>query len=115
MAITQAFSGSASSWATEFSLTANSTVLASQASPGVYQLFVDMTALGATDTYTIRVYDKVRADSAARRVILEHVVVGVQSSVWAFPSLVLMHGWDMSIVGTGTTTRTIEWSIRKVA
>ncbi len=115
MAITQAFSGTNSAWGTEWSLTNNSTVLASQASPGVYQLFVDLTSLGAGDTYTIRIYDKVLAGSAARKVIVEHVVVGVQSSLWAFPSLVLMHAWDMSIVGTGTTTRTIEWSIRKVA
>lgn len=115
MAITEAYNGTNASWATEYSLTNASTTLANQTSPGVYQLFLDLSALGAGDTYTIRIYEKVRS-TGTRRIVLEHVVTGAQSPpTWAFPSLVLTHGWDMSILGTGTTTRSIDWSIRKVA
>lgn len=115
MAISQAFSGTNASWATEYSLTNASTTLANQADDGVYQLFLDLSALASGDTYTIRIYEKV-ISTGTRRIVLEHVVTGAQTPpLWAFPSLVLLHGWDMSIVGTGNTTRSIDWSIRKVA
>ena len=115
MAITEAYSGTHASWAVEYSLTNASTTLANQTSPGVYQLFVDLSALASGDTYTLRVYEKVRSTSA-RRIVIEHVVVGAQATpVWAFPALTLLNGWDFSIIGTGSTTRSIDWSIRKVA
>lgn len=115
MAITQAYSGTHTSWATEYSLTNASTSLATRTDAGVYQLFLDLSTLASGDTYTIRVYETVVA-LGTRRVVVEHVVTGAQSPpIWAFPSLVLMNGWDMSLVGTGNSSRSIAWSIRKVA
>jgi hypothetical protein len=31
------------------------------------------------------------------------------------PSLILLHGWDVTMTKVSGTGRTIEWSIRKVA
>jgi flagellar basal body L-ring protein FlgH len=116
MAISEAFSGTNSSWGTEYSLTNASTTIANQTAAGVYQLFLDLSAMASGDTYTVRIYEKVRSAST-RRIVLEHVVTGAQSPPnWAFPSMVLLNGWDMTLICTaGTNTRAIEWSIRKVA
>jgi hypothetical protein len=115
MAIEQSHSGTNSSWGTEYSLTNASTTLANNTTSGVYQLFLDLSALASGDTYTIRIHEKTRATST-RRVIVEHVVTGAQATpIWAFPAMTLMHGWDMSVICTaGVNTRAIEWSVRRV-
>lgn len=116
MAITEAWAGTNSSWGTEYSLTNASTTLANQTDDGVYSLLLDLSALASGDTYVVKVYEKVRSTSV-RRVLLSHTITGAQADPnWVFPGLLLMHGFDFSITCTGgTTTRAIEWSIRKVA
>lgn len=117
MAITEAYSGTNSSWGTEYSLTnASAPASAAQTDDGVYQLFLDLSAMASGDTYVVKVYEKVRS-AGTRRVVLSHTLVGAQTDPnWCFPALTLLHGWDFSLVCTaGTNTRAIEWSIRKVA
>lgn len=116
MAISEAYSGTNSSWGTEYSLTNSSTTLANQTDDGVYQLFLDLFNMASGDTYVVKVYEKVRSAST-RRVVLSHTLVGAQADPnWCFPALTLLHGWDFSITCTGgTNTRAIEWSIRKIA
>lgn len=117
MAISEAFTGSNASWGTEFSLTNASTTLASQTTDGMYQLFVLFpAAMTSSDTYTVKIYEKVRG-ADAQGVVVSTPIIGTGAvQVWAFPALLLMNGWDMSITATaGTTTRTVTWSIRSVA
>lgn len=117
MAISEAYTGTNASWGTNWSLTNNSTTVASQTTSGVYQLFLDMNALGSGDRYTVRVYEKVRS-ADTQRIVLEHVIVSTQtpSPNWALPAMTLMNGWDFTVLcSAGTTTRTITWSIRRVA
>lgn len=116
MAITEAYANTNSSWGTEYSLTGNSTTPQSQTDDGVYQLFLDLSAMLAGDTYVVKVYEKVRSTSA-RRVVLSHTLTGLQADPnWCFPALTLMHGFDFTLTCIGgTTTRAIEWSIRKIA
>lgn len=117
MAIAEPFTGTNSSWATNWSLTNNSTTLASQTTAGVYQLFLDMSALASGDRYVVRVYEKVRS-ADTQRIVLEHVVVSTQtpSPNWVLPAMTLLNGWDFAIQATaGTTTRAITWSIRRIS
>jgi len=116
MAISEAFSGTNSSWGTEYSLSNSSTTLANQTDDGVYQLFLDLFNMASGDTYVVKVYEKVRS-ADTRRVVLSHTLVGAQTDPnWCFPALTLMHGFDFSLVCTaGTNTRAITWSIRKIA
>lgn len=117
MAITNEFSGNNASWASEYSLIGVAGAAASNTTPGVYQLFLDLSALASGDTYAIRIYEKARNSAGTQRIVVEHVVVGAQSPpIWAFPSMTLLNGWDMRVICTaGTNTRSIDWSVRKVA
>lgn len=115
MAITEAFSGSETVSTTEWSLTTDTAGPDAETSDGVFQVFLDVSALAAGDIFQIRVYEKVLSGST-QRVVYESVLSGVQGDpVWVSPSLILMHGWDVTLDKISGTDRNIDWSIRKVA
>lgn len=115
MAITEAYAGSASISTTEYSLPNNSTTLANITDDGIYQVFLDLAALTVAEEYLLRVYEKVQS-SGTKRVVFSATFLGAQAQpVWVSPSLILLHGWDMTMDKVAGTDSTIEWSIRKVA
>lgn len=114
MAITEAYTGSASIGTTEWSLTNNSSTIAAQTTAGVYQVFLDLNALTITEGYVLKVYEKVTS-SSTQRVVEEFYLYGAQSKPnFSSPALLLMHGWDYTLDKLTGTDRTINWSIRKV-
>lgn len=115
MALSQAYVGSATIGTTEYSLPAGSTTLSAITTDGIYQLFLDLSALTATESYKLQIKEKVQAAST-QRVIQEVTISGVQSEpVYVSPSLLLLHGWDMTLTKLAGTDRAIEYSIRQVA
>lgn len=113
MAITEAYTGSATISTNEYSLVNNSTSLASIASPGVYQIFVDTENMVSGDEYRIQIKDKVTS-GGIQRTLYNAILEGNQSSPFVTPSLILYHGWDVTITQITGTSRVIDWSIRKV-
>ena len=115
MAISQYKTGTATISTTEYSLVTPGTTLASDVNQGVYQVFIDFSALTSGDEYEIAVKEKV-ADASTQRVIFRASVAGLQGSpIWVSPSLILMHGWDVTVDKLAGTDRSITWSIRQVA
>lgn len=119
MAISEAFAGSASIGTTEYDLPSASTTKSSQTTDGIYQVFLDLSALTATEEYILRTYEKVRS-TGTQRVVDSVEILGVQAEpVYVTPALLLLHGWTVTLqrVNTGGSSadRTIEWSIRQVA
>lgn len=115
MAISEAFSGSASISTTEYDLPSASTTLSAQTTDGIYQLFLDLNALTATEEYRFRIYEKTRS-ADTQRVVEEVIISGVQSEpIYVTPALLLMHGWTYTLRKNQGTDRTINWSIRQVA
>lgn len=114
MAISEAFSNSATISTTEYSLPNNSTTLTPQTDDGIYQVFIDADAMATNDEYEIKIYEKVRS-AGTQRVVYYSYLRGDQSYPWVSPSLVLLHGWDVTMKRIAGTDRSIEWSIRKVA
>lgn len=115
MAITEAFSGSFAVSTTEYDLPSASTTLSSQTTDGVYQVFLDLNALTATEEYRLRIYEKTRS-SSTQRIVEEVIISGAQTQpVYVTPALLLLHGWTVTLKKNQGTDRTIEWSIRQVA
>ena len=115
MAITEAYAESQSVTTTEWSLTGDDDSLGAVTDDGVYQVFLDVSAVAAADLFRVRVYEKTRS-ADTQRVVYEAYIGGPQATpVWVSPSLILMHGWDVSLIKISGTDRTITWSIRKVA
>lgn len=116
MAISQAFNGSASIGTTEYDLPSASTSLSSRSDSGIYQAYIDLSALEATEEYRLRIYEKCRSTST-QRVIQEVIFSGAQTAepLYVIPGLIFMHGWTITLKKNQGFDRTIEWSIRKVA
>lgn len=112
MALTQTHSGSATIGATEHDLPSNSTTLSALSTPGVYQLFLDLAGLTATERYRLRIYERTRAGDP-QRVVEEVIITGAQiEPIYVTPALALLHGWTYTLQRLQGTDRSIAWSIR---
>lgn len=115
MAITEYASGSATIGTTEWSLTTNTAGPDADATDGVFQCWVDLSALVAGDLFEVIFYEKVRSADTQRKVE-EWYFDGAQAEPnWCSPSFILLHGWDFTLRKISGTDRTITWSIRQVA
>jgi len=115
MAITEAFSGTETVSTTEWSLTTDTAGPDTQTDDGVYQCFLEMNALADGDAFELRVYEKVLSTSTQRVVLIATIQNAQLEPVYVTPSLILLHGWDMTLLKVAGTDRAINWSIRKVA
>lgn len=93
---------------TEHTLTANP-----ETADAVIQLFLDLDPAAVGDEFEIRIKEKAISGGTQRQMIF--TIKGDQvDTLWFSPTLIVMHGWDVSIKQTLGTSRTIPWSIRKV-
>lgn len=108
---TEAYANSATIGATQYSLTNNSTTIASQTTKGTYQVFLDTSTLVGGDQFEIRILEKCRSTSTQRRA-MSAVLTGGMTDSWQSPALMLGNGWDVTVQKLAGTDRAIEWSIR---
>lgn len=114
MAIAELYTGTEAVSTTEHSLTTDTAGPDTDTTDGVFQVFLDLNAMIAGDQLQIRVYEKVTS-SSTQRVVYEAILTGAQAQpVWVSPSLILMHGWDVTVDALAGTI-TVDWSIRQVA
>jgi hypothetical protein len=115
MAITEAYSGTETVTTTEWSMTTDTSGPDAETADGVYQIFIDASALVAGDVFEFTAYEKVLAASTQRKFFVA-TISGVQATPnIVSPSFILMHGWDFTLKKTAGTDRSISWSIRKIA
>jgi hypothetical protein len=115
MAISEAYSGTETIGTTEWSLTTDTSGPDSETADGIYQVFIDLNALAAGDIFRLRVYEKVLS-SSTQRIVYESIYSGAQTEpIFCSPSLILLHGWDVTLTKISGTDRSIDWSIRQVA
>lgn len=111
----QAYGGSATVSNTEYSLprAANYNSASPQsASPNFYQTFIDLTNLAAGDQFRVRVYEAA-SSAGTQRLLYESYYTGAQPQpLAAFPGLILLYGWDVTMLRTAGSDRVITWSIR---
>lgn len=117
MAIAEYAAGSETVTTTEHSLSTDTAGPDTQTDDGIYQCFLDLNALALGDTFEFRVYEKVQAADTQRVALLASFsnAQGTDGAVWVSPSLILLHGWDMTLKKTAGTDRAITWSIRRIS
>jgi hypothetical protein len=115
MAISEAWSLSAVTvGSTELSIISGTTVLQTNTTAGVYQLFVDpVTNMAKSDQFKVRIYEKVKAGT--KRVVFSQLITNTQSENLVFPSMILMNGFDFTIQKVNGTDRAFDASVRKIA
>lgn len=113
MAVTQAYSGTETVSTTEWDLASDTSYVADVvAVAGVYQCLLDLNALAAADVFEFKVYEKVLSGSTQRLVYSARFADAQGSPIWVSPTLMLMHGWAMTLEKISGTDRSIDWSIR---
>ncbi len=99
---------------TEYFLASDSTTATYQTSDCAVQLFLDLSALTASETYVLSWYEKINGGTA--RVFSTTTFTGVQSPAhYASLTYVVGEGWEVSLDKTAGTDRAIAWSLRTVA
>jgi len=114
VAISEAYTNSNSIGSTEFSLPNVSTTLTPITTDGVYQVFIDTGNMALGDQYKIRIKEKVTSGGTQRE-IYAATLTGAMTDNWVSPSLILLHGWDVTVQKLAGTDRSFSWSIRQVA
>jgi hypothetical protein len=100
---------------TEIDLTSNTSSIASNTTDGIYQLFLDLNAMTATESYRLRIKEKATPSSSQRNV-QEVFFTGAQTDepIYVTPALLLGEGWTFTFTKMQGTDRAFSWSIRAV-
>lgn len=116
MAITQAYEIDGVTISTnEISIVSGTTSLQTIADAGCFQLWVDAYAMAKGDEFRVRIYEKVEVTGGSKKVVFQATLVGVQTEIFVTPPLVLMYGWDMTLLRIAGADRAFDASIRKIA
>jgi hypothetical protein len=114
VAIAELYTGTEAVGVTEHSLTTDTAGPDADTTDGVFQAFLDVSDMVAGDQLQIRVYEKVRS-ADTQRIVYQTILTGAQAEpIWVSPSLVLLHGWDVTCDALAGTI-TVNWSIRQVS
>ncbi len=100
---------------TEISIVSGTSSLQTITDDGVYQLWIDASAMVKGDEFVVRLYEKVEGTGGTKRVFAKWTLLGVQSEIFVTPSFVLINGWDMTIQKIAGADAAFDASIRKVA
>jgi len=84
------------------------------ATDAIIQVYVDPANMAVGDEYVLRVYETVRS-GGTKRVVEEWTLMGAQSEALVTPSMLVMHGWDVTLQKVAGTDRAFDLSIRKVS
>ena len=107
-------SDSATISTTEYFLASDSTTATYQTSDVVLQVFLDLSAMQAGDTYVLKFYEKVNAGTS--RYFATTTFTDVQTPPhYASSQYILTEGWEVSMDRTAGTDRAIAWSLRTVS
>jgi len=115
MAVTQAYEiDGVTISTTEISVVSGTSALQTVTTAGVYQLWVDPGAMAKADEFRIRIYEKVEATGGVKKVCAEWTLLGVQTEVFVSPSLMLMNGWDMTLIRLAGADKAFDATIRAI-
>lgn len=106
------FTGSETVSTTEWSMTTDTAGPDVDTTVGMFQAWIDLSALLAGDVFEWRLYEKARA-ADTQRLVTSGQFQGAQAApIWVSPGFILGAGWDMTLKKISGTDRLITWSIR---
>lgn len=112
----QSITGTQAVSTTEWSLTSDSSSIASSTSEGLFQAMVDLNALAAGDVFYFKIYEKARTGDT-QRLVKTYTFANAQADPnWVSPTIILGAGWDMTLTkGTTAADRTVNWRISAIS
>lgn len=93
----------------------SSGVPTSQTDDSLMCCWIDFGAMALGDEYEWKIYEKINGTGATQRTIADgRINAAMISKPAVLPSLILVHGWDITVKKIGGTDRSIGWSLRKI-
>jgi hypothetical protein len=114
MAIAELYSGSETVSTTEHSLTTDTAGPDVDTTDAVMQVWLDLSALVKADVYELKIYEKVTSGGTQRVVYSVRFANAQTEPIWVSPTLIVMHGWDVTLDKISGADAAITWSIRTV-
>jgi len=116
MAISEAFTGSATIGVTEYSLPNAATYSAGAArtETGVLQVWLDMAALASGDQYQLSLYRKATSGGTLLKAETWDFTGAQTTPIFGSETFIVRHGWDFTLKKLTGTDRSIAWSIEQV-
>lgn len=117
-----AFSGTHTVSTTEWSMTTDTSGPDTSTATGIFQAYLDMSAMSGSDVFQLNIYEKVL--SGGSQVLITSATFSGAPAVSAAgssiggavtPALTLGIGWDMTLKKIQGTDRSISWRIAQVA
>ena len=115
VAITELYTNTATVSTVVYSLPNNSTTPAAITTDGVFQIWIDLSAMAANDEYEILVLEKCTSAGSQLAIMTVRMIGTVGTPQWVAPTFILMHGWDVTMQRIAGSDRSFTWSIRQVA
>jgi hypothetical protein len=111
-----AFEGSETVSTVEHSMTTDTAGPDATTTDGIFQAFIDLSALAAADIFTFAAYETVATTAGTQRKVYTATFSNAQATpIWVSPTLILGVGWDMTLIKNAGTDRLIVWRIASVA
>ena len=84
---------------------------------GVYQLWVDVSAMLVGDWLELRAKEKAITGGTQRVAFMATATnaLGADAAVWVSPPLTLGIGWAFTLKQTAGTGRSFPWSVRRIS
>lgn len=98
---------------TELSLLSGTSTLQNDTTACVIQAVIDASNMALSDTFVVRVYEKVRA-SGTKRKVFQATLSDLQSELFCTPPIAVLNGWDVTMQRTAGADRAFDTSVRKI-
>ncbi len=98
---------------TEYSLTNNSTTIATVTTDAIISIWIDAANMTASEQYEIALREQVTSSSTQRRFVLA-TLTGTQADPFVSSPYQVGMGWDVTMTKIAGTDRTFSWTIRAV-
>jgi hypothetical protein len=99
---------------TEYSLTNNSTTIATQTTPAIISIWLDVNNLAAGDEYAL-VLRETAVSGGTQRAMTIASLIGVQGDpLFVTAGYQIGVGWDVTLKKIAGTDRAFSWSIRSI-
>jgi|SRR6478736_4775783 len=100
---------------TEYSLTANSTSLATVTTVAVISVWIDVNALAAGDEFELAILEKAVSGGTQRRMVIATLVGAQADPLFVTAGWQVGVGWDVTLKKIAGTDRAFSWTIRSIS
>jgi hypothetical protein len=100
---------------TEYSLSNNSTTIATNTNNVIVSIWIDVNAMAAGDEYELAIQEKAVSGGTQRRCVIANLVGAQSDPIFISAGFHVGVGWDVTLKKIAGTDRAFSWSLRSIS